>query len=140
MRAAPASTFVYCLNQNGVKVFAGKQAADGGLAFGLSVWLPSGHNISVFGVAPGHGRKWQYTDNLQAGTPAERCRLNIVRGADDSLRVTADPTATCQSRGGVNAEIDTVQFPPAAHEGVVTTELDNPGAFQKAGKCSDIRN
>jgi hypothetical protein len=105
------------------------------LKFGISVWSPAGQNISVFGVAARHGTGWQYTDSLQASTAAERCRLDIMRGADRALRVAADPDATCQNYGGVNAEIGTVQFPPTAYEGAVTTELDDPEAFQKAGKC-----
>jgi hypothetical protein len=133
-RPEPLS-FVYCLNQEGAKVFAGREATDGSLAFGLSVWSPAGQNISVFGTAARRGSGWQYTENLQASTAAERCRLDIMRVADRTLRVVADPDATCQSYGGVNAEIGTVIFPPSAYEGIVTTELDDPEAFQKAGRC-----
>jgi hypothetical protein len=138
-RTAPL-TFVYCLNQNGVKVLAGREEADGSLAFGLSVWSSAGHNISVFGIAARRGAGWQYTNNLQASTVAERCQLDIVRVADHAFRVVADPGATCQSCGGANAEIGTVQFPPTAYEGTVTTELDDPEAFQKAGRCGSGRN
>lgn len=133
-RAGPSRSFVYCLDQGGAKVFAGR-AGDASLAFGLSVWSPSGQNISLFGIALPHGGGWQYTDNLKAATIAERCRLDILRGADGTLRVTADPSATCQSHGGVNAEIGTLEFPRTAYEGPVTTELDDPESFQKAGKC-----
>jgi hypothetical protein len=137
----PASPgFVYCLSQGGAKIFAGREAADGSLTFGISVWSLAGQNISVFGVAARHGAGWQYTDNLQASTAAERCRLDITRGADRALRVVADPVATCQSYGGVNAEIGTVQFPPTAYEGTATTELDGPEAFQKAGRCGSTPN
>ena len=132
---AVALSFVYCLNQGGAKVFAGREATGGSLAFGLSVWSPAGQNISLFGVAARRGTGWQYTENMKASTSAERCRLDIMRVADGALRVVADPDATCQSHGGVNAEIGTVLFPPAAYEGIVTTELDDPEAFQKAGKC-----
>jgi hypothetical protein len=134
---APAAraSFVYCLNRDGAKVFAGREAADGGLAFGVSVWSPAGQNISIFGVAGRRGNGWEYTEDLQAATPAERCRLDITRATDRSLRVVADPTATCQSHGGVDAEIGTVLFPPSAYEGIVTTELDDPETFQRAGKC-----
>jgi hypothetical protein len=134
--SAASPGFVYCLKQDGLKIFAGTPNDDGSLRFGLSVWSPSGQNISVFGTAQRHGREWQYVENLQATTAAQRCRLEIERGMDGSLRVQADPTATCQSHGGVNAEIGKVQFPSAAYEGAVTTELDDPEAFQKAGRCS----
>jgi hypothetical protein len=133
--AATESSFVYCLNHDGAKVFAGRGEANGNLLFGISVWSPAGQNISVFGTASPRGGEWQYTDNLQAGTAAERCRLDIVHGSDGTLRVTADENATCQSHGGVNAEIGVVQFSRTAYEGPVTTELDDPEAFQKAGKC-----
>ncbi len=138
--AAGKRSFVYCLNQGGAKVFAGKTAANGSLAFGLSVWSPAGHNISVFGIAPKRGRAWRYTEHLSASTAAERCRLDIARYSDGRLRVTADPNATCQSHGGVNVEIGTVEFPRAACEGPVTTELEDPEAFQKAGKCVETKN
>jgi hypothetical protein len=127
--------FVYCLRQEGLKIFAGRPNPDGSLLFGISVWSSSGQNISVFGTAQRLGRKWQYVDNLQATITAQRCRLEIERGTDGSLRVSTDPTATCQSHGGVNAEIGTVLFPNTAYEGAVTTELDSPEAFQKAGRC-----
>jgi hypothetical protein len=106
-------------------VIAGREATGGNLAFGLSALSPAGQNISLFGVAARRG----------TGTSAERCRLDIMRVADRALRVVADADATCQSHGGVNAEIGTVLFPPAAYEGIVMTELDDPEAFQKAGRC-----
>jgi hypothetical protein len=142
LAASPAAhpSFIYCLNQGGAKVFAGRQEANGNLTFGISVWSPAGHNISVFGVATRRGRQWEYTEDLQAATAAERCQLNIVHGSDGTLRVAADPNATCQSHGGVNAEIGVVQFPRTAYEGAVTTELDDPEAFQRAGKCIGNRN
>jgi hypothetical protein len=133
---APLPGFVYCLREEGLKIFAGRPNSDGSLLFGLSVWSPSGQNISVFGTAQRLGREWQYIDNLQEVTAAQRCRLEIRRGMDGSLSVSTDPTATCQSHGGVNAEIGTVQFPNTAYEGAVTTELDGPEAFQKAGRCA----
>lgn len=139
-RGGPLS-FVYCLDQrDGAKVFAGREAADGSLTFGISLWSPAGQNISVFGVAVPHGAGWRYTDNLQASTAADRCRLDIMLGADRALQVVADPSATCQSYGGVNTEIGTVRFPPAAYDGTVTTELDGPEAFQRARKCGSGRN
>ena len=138
--AADEPSYVYCLNQDGAKVFAGKTEANGSLAFGISVWSPAGQNISVFGIAARTGDAWRYTEDLSAGTAAERCRLDIERDTDGILRVTADPNATCQSHGGVNAEIGTVQFPSTAYEGPVTTELDDPEAFQKAGKCVTTKN
>jgi hypothetical protein len=137
--AGPES-FVYCFKQaGGAKVFAGRKAADGSLTFGISVWSPDGQNISVFGVAVRHGTGWQYTDSLQASTAAERCRLDIRRSPGRALRVVAAPDATCESYGGVGAEIGTVRFPPTAYEGAVTTELDGPEAFQKAGKCESAQ-
>ena len=132
---AASPSFVYCLRQNGLKIFAGRPEPDGTLTFGLSVWSPRGQNISVFGTAHRHGHTWQYVDNLEAATAAQRCRLDIERATDGSLRAEADPAATCQRHGGVNAEIGTVLFPSAAYEGMVTTELDNPEAFQRAGRC-----
>jgi len=134
--SADPGSFVYCVNDAGVKVFAGKLLADRNLAFGISVWSPNGHNISVFGIAVRHAAGWEYTDNLQAGTAADRCRLNIVPGGRDTLRVEADAGATCARHGGTNAEIGTVLFPRSAYEGTVTTELDNPETFQRAGKCA----
>ncbi len=138
--ATAEPSFIYCLNRDGAKIFAGREEANGNLTFGISVWSPAGQNISVFGIAIRRGREWRYTDNLQAGTTGERCQLNIVYGSDGTLRVTADRNATCQSHGGVNAEIGTVQFPRTAYEGAVTTELDDPEAFQKAGKCIGNKN
>jgi len=133
--AAPES-FVYCSKQGGgAKVFAGREDVNGNLTFGISVWSPDGQNISVFGVATRHGAGWQYTDSLQAGSAVERCRLDITRGAGRAFRVVADPNATCESYGGVGAEIGTVRFPPTAYEGIVSTELDGPEAFQRAGRC-----
>lgn len=126
---------VYCLDQGGTKIFAGRQGPDGNLAFGLSVWSPSGQNISVFGIANRRGDAWRFTDDAQAATPTKRCRLDIVLDPDGALRVTADRDATCQSYGGANVEIGRVQFPAASREGAVTTELDDPEAFQRAGKC-----
>lgn len=133
-------SFVYCLNRSGAKVFAGKTVGNDSLAFGLSVWSPAGHNISVFGTAARRGRAWRYTEDMRAGTAAERCRLDIERQADGGLRVAADPNATCQSHGGVSVEIGTLQFPRASYEGPVTTELDDPEAFQKAGRCARTKN
>jgi hypothetical protein len=138
--AARSPSFVYCLRQNGLKIFAGRPEANGTLTFGLSVWSPAGQNISVFGTAHRYGHTWQYVDNVQAATAAQRCRLEIERGADGSLRAEADPAATCQRHGGVNAEIGTALFPSAAYEGVVTTELDDPEAFQHAGRCATRAN
>jgi len=133
-------SFIYCLDHDGAKIFAGREKRDGSLTFGISVWSPAGQNISVFGTAKRHGTGWQYIENIQARTAAERCRLEIFHSADGSLRVKADPNATCRSHGGVNAEIGTVQFPHTAYEGTVTTELDDPEAFQKAGKCVGIKD
>jgi hypothetical protein len=133
---AASQSFVYCLKQDGLKVFAGREESDGNLLFGLSVWSPAGQNISLFGTAHREGQGWQFVEDPQAATAELRCRLDIVRGGDDSLHVKADPDANCQSHGGVNAEIGTVQFPSSAYEGAVTTELDDPEAFQKAGKCA----
>jgi hypothetical protein len=138
--AAAEPSFIYCLNHDGAKVFAGREETNGSLTFGISVWSPAGQNISVFGIAIRHGRVWRYTDNLQAGTATDRCQLDIMHGSDGTLRVTANRNATCQSRGGVNAEIGIVQFPRTAYEGAVTTELDDPEAFQKAGKCVGNKN
>jgi hypothetical protein len=135
-RLADEMSFVYCLRDGGAKVFAGTTTADGGLIFGVSVWSPAGQNISVFGVAARTERGWRFTEDMGAAIAAERCGLNIERGADGSLRVSTDPDATCQSHGGVNAGIGEVRLPRAAYEGAVTTELDNPEAFQRAGKCA----
>jgi hypothetical protein len=127
--------FLYCLANGGAKIFAGKTMADGSLKFGVSVWSSTGQNISVFGTAARVGSGWRFTEDLRGDTPAERCRLDIARGADGALRVTADPDANCQARGGVNAAIGAIEFPRTTYEGPVTTELDNPEAFQKAVKC-----
>jgi hypothetical protein len=138
--ATVEQSFVYCLNHDGAKVFAGRQEANGNLTFGISVWSPAGQNISVFGVAIPRGSEWRYTEDLQAATAAERCQLDIVHGSDGTLRVAADPNATCQNHGGVNAEIGVVQFPRTAYEGAVSSELDDPEAFQRAGKCIGNKN
>lgn len=137
--SAEISGFVYCMNRSGAQIFAGQHTANRKLKFGVSVWSPAGQNISVFGIASRHGRGWRYTENLGATTAAERCKLDIVRGRDGALIIAADQTATCQSQGGVNAEIGTVRFPPDAYEGPVKTELDDPEAFQRAGKCAGGR-
>ena len=133
-------SFIYCRENDGAAVFAGQNEPDGNLKFGLSVWSPAGQNISVFGIATRRGDRWQYTDNLHASTASKRCRIDIERHVDGTLRISADPHAACQSRGGVNAEIGIIQFPPAAYEGTVTTELNDPEAFQRAGKCIDGKN
>src|SRR5271155_817088 len=49
--ATAEPSFIYCLNDGGAKVFAGRKEANGSLAFGISVWSPAGQNISVFGIA-----------------------------------------------------------------------------------------
>jgi hypothetical protein len=134
--AAAESSFVYCLNQGGAKIFAGKTTANGDLVFGVSVWSPRGNNISVFGTALKSDRGWLYTDNLAAVTATERCRLSIVRDDDGTLHVAADQDATCQMHGGANTNIGTVTFPRTAYEGTVTNELDDPEMFQRAGKCA----
>ena len=133
-------SFIYCRENDGAAVFAGRHEPDGNLKFGLSVWSSAGQNISVFGIATRRGDGWQYTENLQASTGSERCRIDIERRADGTIRVSADPHATCHSHGGVNAEIGIVQFPRAAYEGPVTTELNDPEAFQSTGKCIGGRN
>lgn len=133
--ATAPSSFIYCLNHEGAKIFAGREETDGSLTFGVSVWSPDGQNISVFGLAGRRGRGWQYAENLHAATAADRCQLDIVHGSDGTLRVTASPNATCESHGGVNAEIAPILFPRTAYEGPVTTELNDPESFQKAGKC-----
>jgi hypothetical protein len=127
--------FLYCLDNGGTKIFAGKTMANGNLRFGISVWSPTGQNISVFGTAARVARGWRFSEDLRAHTRAERCQLDIIRGANGTLRVVADPDATCQAHGGVNAAIGTIQFPRTTYEGPVTTELENPEAFQKAIKC-----
>jgi hypothetical protein len=133
--AAGKVSFIYCLDHAGARVFAGKTTTDGKLKFGVSVWSPAGHNISVFGIAAKTGRGWRFTENLAAKAPSERCELDIVREARGTLRVTAAPGATCQAHGGANTEIGAINFPPTAYEGSVTTELDDPETFQKVGKC-----
>jgi hypothetical protein len=133
--AAAQSSFIYCLNHAGAKIFAGREEANGSLSFGISVWSPGGQNISVFGVAARKGHGWQYTEDPNAPAAADRCQLDIVRGSGGTLRIAANPNATCQSHGGVNAAIGTIQFPRTAYEGPVTTELNDPESFQKAGKC-----
>jgi hypothetical protein len=138
--ATAQPSFIYCLNHEGAKIFAGREEANGSLTFGISVWSPDGQNISVFGVATRRGHAWQYAENLHAATAADRCQLDIVHGSDGTLRIAARPNATCQSDGGVNAEIGTILFPRTAYEGPVTTELNDPESFQKAGKCVGTPN
>lgn len=133
--SADTTSFVYCLDQHGAKIFAGKELADGSLVFGLSVWSPAGHNLSLFGTAAQHGRGWQYVDDQQAEAATERCRLEITPLSNRALRVESDQTATCQSHGGANTEVGTLLFPSSSYEGTVTTQLDGPEAFQKAGNC-----
>jgi hypothetical protein len=135
--AAPARAeagFVFCLNDHGAKIFAGRPEAGGFLRFGLSVWSPAGRNLSVFGTAKQHDHGWQYVETRGA-TVAERCRLMIARAADGGLTVSAATDATCASHGGINTSVGTIRFPRGALEGPVTTELDDSEAFQKAGKC-----
>jgi len=134
--AAAESSFVYCLNQGGAKIFAGKTTANGDLTFGISVWSPRGNNISVFGTALKSDRGWLYTDNLTAVTATERCQLSIVRDDDGALHVVADQDASCQTHGGANMNIGTITFPRTAYEGTVANELDDPEMFQRAGKCA----
>jgi hypothetical protein len=133
---AAASSFVYCLHHAGAQIFAGKVLADRNLKFGLSIWSDNGHNVTVFGVAVRHGEGWEYTDNLDASSAADRCRLSNSAGAESTLRIAADSAAPCANRGGENTEVGTVLFPAAAYEGSVTTQLDDAESFQKAGKCA----
>jgi hypothetical protein len=139
MWAADDPSFIYCIDQGGAKIFAGRELASGDLAFGLSVWSPAGQNISVLGVAAKRGRTWRYSENLKANAIAERCQLDIERHANGRLLVRADPKATCQNHGGVGATIGTVRFPATAFEGPVTTELDDAEAFQRAGRCVGVK-
>jgi hypothetical protein len=134
--AAAESSFVYCLNHGSAKIFAGKTTANGNLVFGVSVWSPSGNNISLFGTALKSDHGWLYTDNLTAVTARERCRLSIVRDDDGTLHVAANHDATCERHGGANTNIGTLTFPGTAYEGTVTNELDDPEMFQRAGKCA----
>jgi hypothetical protein len=139
MWAADDLSFIYCIDQGGAKIFAGRALASGDLAFGLSVWSRAGQNISVLGIATRRGRTWRYTENLKANAVAERCQLDIERYSDGRLLVMADLKATCQNHGGVNATIGTVRFPSRAFEGPVTTELDDAEAFQRAGRCVGVK-
>jgi GH24 family phage-related lysozyme (muramidase) len=138
--ATAQSSFIYCLNHEGAKIFAGREEPNGSLTFGISVWSPDGQNISVFGVAARQGHGWQYTEDLHAPTAADRCQLDIVHGSRGTLRIAANPHAACQSHGGVNAVIGTILFPRTAYEGPVTNELNDPESFQKAGKCVGTQN
>src|ERR1700730_7802588 len=95
-------SFIYCLNHDGAKIFAGREKADRDLSFGISAWTRGGQNITVFGTATGGGSEWNYSENLLAPTASERCRLDIMRRSDGMFRIRADPHATCQSHGGVN--------------------------------------
>ena len=128
------------MKQDGLRVFAGRPGSGGRLRFGVSVWSPSGQNISVFGVAAGkgagQGTGWVFEETADAPDPADRCRLSIDRDSAGALRVVADPAAACQSHGGVNAAIGTLLFPSSALEGPVNAELDDAEAFQKAGHCA----
>ena len=126
--AAEPSSFVYCLNQAGTKIFAGNQTVNGDLTFGISLWSTNGHNISIFGLAHRDRNKWVYADD-------KACRLTIARGPGGGLRVRADRKADCRSHGGVGTEIGHVRFPGSSLEGQVTVELDDAEAFQKAGRC-----
>jgi hypothetical protein len=133
--AVKPHSFIYCRNHDGSQVFAGREEPNGNLLFGISVWSPEGHNISIYGTAIRQGKNWQYSEDMQAESPADRCRLTIVPAADGALSVIADPQATCRSHGGVNTDVGTVRFPRSSYEGAVDKELDDPEAFQRAGKC-----
>ncbi len=131
--AAADADFLYCVTDNGnSEILAGRTAADGDLKFGVSVWSHEGQNISVFGIAGKTGGGWRFTEDPTAATPAQRCRLDISRDPDGTAHVASAPDATCQSHGGVGASIGTLQFPRSAYAGPVTTELNDPEAFQKA--------
>jgi hypothetical protein len=136
-KSAARYNAVYCMhNLDGLKVFAGRIQPGGNLSFGISIWSRDGNNIGVFGVASHHGANWEYTNKMNASTAADRCKLDIVLQSDGTPHLTADPTATCQSMGGHDTEIGSVQFPPSAYEGPVSTELNDPETFfGKAGKC-----
>jgi len=132
---ASPSSFVHCHKAGtDIEVFAGKPTPDGGLEFGLSRWQ-GGRHIGVFATATRYGQQWQYQDNMNAGIARERCRLDIVRGADGTLQIAADPEATCQSQGGQGTVIGVIRFPPTAYEGPVTNELDADQNFDSAGRC-----
>ena len=128
---------VYCESSSSVaKVFAAKLRADGGLSFGVNIWLYQGNQIGVFGVAYRSGDHWEYKSNINAGSSADRCKLTILLPVNGAPQITADPDATCQSQGGYGTEIGFVKFSPSDYENNVTNELDDSETFfLKAGKC-----
>jgi hypothetical protein len=127
---------VYCLRSNGgTKIFAGKIRKTGKLSFGVSIWNAHGNNITIFGVALRKGQGWEYLGDMNEPRVEDRCKLTILldRGA---VRISADPSATCESMGGYGTEIGEVLFPRSAYEGPVTSELSDAEVFvNNAGKC-----
>jgi hypothetical protein len=128
--AAVPGSAVFCSAAGGAKILAIEPVPDGKLRFGLSIWSPEGNNISLFGVADPVTGGWRYAE---AGGG---CSVDLTRMADGGFRVRADPQADCHEQGGQNATIGSVDFTPAQNEGPVATELDNPEAFQHAGRCA----
>ena len=129
-------TGVYCISQKrGLTVFADKLLPNGDLAVGFSDWYPNGHNIGFFGTAVRKGDHWEYTSDMDALDPADRCKVYIRSRPDGSPFIAGDALAKCQATGGVGTEIRSVGFHRSAYEGPVTNELADSETFFNAGKC-----
>jgi hypothetical protein len=131
--AAVRGSEVFCSAVDGARILAIEPVPNGGLRFGLSIWSPAGSNISLFGVAGPVPGGWRYAE-VDGG-----CSVDLARMADGGFRIRADPPADCHAHGGQNARIGSVDFTPAQKEGPVVTQLDNPEAFQHAGRCAGGR-
>jgi hypothetical protein len=124
---------VFCSASAGAQVLAVATTGEGKLRFGVSVWTPEGNNISVFGVADPVPSGWRYAETNG------RCIINFARNADGGFTVQPDGTADCHMHAGQGARIGTLHFSASEKEGPVTTELNDPEAFQHAGHCAGSR-
>jgi hypothetical protein len=131
--ATAQESAVFCSASSGARVLAIETTPDGRLRFGLSVWSPEGNNISVFGVADPAPDGWRYEEKNG------RCSIDLTRGAAGGFTIHTDPTADCRTHGGYGTRIDTLHFTATEDEGPVTTQLDDPEAFQHAGRCAGGR-
>jgi hypothetical protein len=128
---APAPS-VFCVHDaSGTRVVALAPAEAGALRFGLSLWLPNGQNVSVFGIAIKIAGGWRYDD----GPPGGGCRLTFTINGAGGVHVVGDTSRNCANMGGQGAAVTTADFPAASRESAVTHELDDPEAFQHAGHC-----
>jgi hypothetical protein len=129
--AAEPDGAVYCSAAGGAKILAVATTPEGQLRFGVSVWSPEGSNISVFGVANPASGGWRYTE------ADGHCAIDITPDQHGGFTVRADAAADCHEYGGHGSLIGSLHFTAAQKEGPATAALQDPEAFQHAGRCAN---